>query len=137
MVPGVIYGHKQETLSITLSRDALVAAIRHGSRVVDLEPEARRRRRRRSLNCSGTIWARLAARRFPPRFADERIHLTVPIEVRGIAPGVTAGGVLDQPLHALEIECLAVQRAGFDPRQHQRIAAGRGDPCARPDLPPE
>ena len=33
----------------------------------------------------------------------------MPIEIRGIAPGVTGGGVLDQPLHALEIECLAVR----------------------------
>ena len=40
--------------------------------------------------------------------ADERIHVTVPIELRGIAPGVTGGGVLDQPLHTLDIECLAV-----------------------------
>ena len=58
MVPGVIYGHKQETLSISLSRDDLVAAIRHGSRVVDLQPEAAPRRRPRSLKCSGTIWVR-------------------------------------------------------------------------------
>ena len=38
LVPGVIYGHKQETLSITLSRDALVAAIAMAP-LVDLEPE--------------------------------------------------------------------------------------------------
>jgi large subunit ribosomal protein L25 len=40
--------------------------------------------------------------------ADERIVLTVPIELRGTAPGVTAGGVLDQPIHTLSIECLAI-----------------------------
>ena len=40
--------------------------------------------------------------------ADERIKVVVPIELRGIAPGVTAGGVLDQPLHTLNIECLAI-----------------------------
>ena len=38
--------------------------------------------------------------------ADERIHVPVRIELRGIAPGVTTGGgVLDQPLHTVEIEC--------------------------------
>ena len=30
---------------------------------------------------------------------DERIHVHVPIELKGIAPGVTAGGQLYQPLH--------------------------------------
>ena len=39
--------------------------------------------------------------------ADERIVLTVPLEIRGTAPGVTAGGVLDQPMHTLSVECLA------------------------------
>ncbi len=40
--------------------------------------------------------------------ADERIHVPVRIELRGIAPGVSAGGALDQPLHTLDIECPAV-----------------------------
>jgi len=40
--------------------------------------------------------------------ADERIVLTVPLEIRGTAPGVTAGGQLDQPLHTLSVECLAI-----------------------------
>src|SRR5207244_1555534 len=39
---------------------------------------------------------------------DERIVVTVPLEIRGTAPGVTAGGVLDQPIHTLSIECLAI-----------------------------
>ncbi len=109
MVPGVIYGHKQETLSITLSRDALVAAIRHGSRVVDLEPETGAKEKAQIIEVQ---WDHLGQDVLHVDFrrvsADERIHLTVPIEVRGIAPGVTGGGVLDQPLHALEIECPAV-----------------------------
>jgi large subunit ribosomal protein L25 len=40
--------------------------------------------------------------------ADERIKIEVRIELRGTAPGVTAGGLLDQPIHNLEIECLAI-----------------------------
>jgi large subunit ribosomal protein L25 len=40
--------------------------------------------------------------------ADERITVDVRLELKGTAPGVTAGGVLDQPLHNLEVECLAI-----------------------------
>src|SRR5207248_279513 len=40
--------------------------------------------------------------------ADERITVPVRIEIRGIAPGVTAGGVLEQPLHTINVECLAI-----------------------------
>jgi len=38
----------------------------------------------------------------------DRVHVTVPIEIRGTAPGIAAGGVLDQPTHAIEVECLAI-----------------------------
>ena len=40
---------------------------------------------------------------------DERIQVPVRIELKGIAPGVTGGGILDQPLHTLTVECLAVR----------------------------
>src|SRR5206468_4967888 len=40
--------------------------------------------------------------------ADERIEVPVRIELKGIAPGVTGGGILDQPLHTVMVECLAI-----------------------------
>src|SRR5205823_1485343 len=40
--------------------------------------------------------------------ADERIEVDVPVELKGIAPGIAAGGLLDQPLHVLRIECPAI-----------------------------
>ncbi len=35
----------------------------------------------------------------------EKVHVEVQIVVKGIAPGVAEGGVLDQPIHHLEVEC--------------------------------
>ena len=108
-IPAVIYGHKQDTVSVSLSRDDLLAAIRHGARVVDLQPEAGTAEKAQILEVQ---WDHLGMDVLHVDFrrvsADERIHLTVPIELRGIAPGVTGGGVLDQQLHALEIECPAI-----------------------------
>jgi large subunit ribosomal protein L25 len=40
--------------------------------------------------------------------ADERITLDVRVELRGTAPGVTAGGVLVQQIHNLSVECSVV-----------------------------
>jgi large subunit ribosomal protein L25 len=37
---------------------------------------------------------------------DERVVVSVPLHLRGIAPGVSGGGILDQPLHVLNVECL-------------------------------
>jgi large subunit ribosomal protein L25 len=40
---------------------------------------------------------------------DERVVVPVPVETRGIAPGIAGGGVLDQPIHSLQVECLAIR----------------------------
>jgi large subunit ribosomal protein L25 len=40
--------------------------------------------------------------------ADETVTLEVRVELRGTAPGVTAGGVLVQQIHSLSVECLII-----------------------------
>lgn len=108
-VPAVLYGHKEETLAIKLSSDEVIKALRHGARVVDLKTEGGKEEKAfiRDLQ-----WDHLGQHLLHVDFTrvslDERIRVTVRLELRGTAPGVTAGGVLDQPLHDLEIECLAI-----------------------------
>jgi large subunit ribosomal protein L25 len=107
-VPAVLYGHKEETVSVSLPTEELTRAIRHGARVVDLKSESGVEKAlireiqwdHLGMEVLHVDFARVAA--------DERIHVHVPVELRGIAPGVSGGGVLDQPLHTLSIECLAI-----------------------------
>jgi large subunit ribosomal protein L25 len=107
-VPGVLYGHKEETLSVSVAADALLSAVRHGARVVDLQSDSGLQK----AQIAELQWDHLGIDVLHVDFrrvaADERIHVTVPVEVKGVAPGVTAGGMLDQPIHSLAIECLAV-----------------------------
>lgn len=107
-VPAVVYGHKEETLSVTVSGGDLLSAIRHGARVVDLQSEGKLQ----TAQIAELQWDHLGHDVLHVDFrriaADERIHVTVTVEVRGIAPGVTAGGILDQPIHTLSIECTAL-----------------------------
>jgi large subunit ribosomal protein L25 len=108
MIPGILYGHGEATLSVTLARDDLTKAIRHGARVVDIDQGGKLEKaliREIQWDPLGhdilhVDFARVAA--------DERITIDVRLELRGTAPGVTAGGALDQPLHNLSIECLAI-----------------------------
>jgi large subunit ribosomal protein L25 len=107
-IPGVVYGHKEATVSIALDGDALRQTIRHGVRVVDLKTDGGVEK----ALIREVQWDHLGMELLHIDFArvaaDERIHVSVPIELRGIAPGVSGGGVLDQPLHSLAIECLAI-----------------------------
>jgi large subunit ribosomal protein L25 len=107
-IPGVMYGHKQDAVPLSVADDDLRALIRHGVRVVDLKIDGQTEK----CLIKEIQWDALGKDILHVDFnrvsADERIRVTVPIVLRGTAPGVNAGGVLEQPLHALEIECLAI-----------------------------
>lgn len=104
-VPGVLYGHGEKTISLTVVADDLNKAIRHGARVVDL---AHAGKTEKAL-IRDVQWDPLGHDIMHVDFyrvsEHERITIDVRLELRGTAPGVTAGGVLDQPLHTLHVEC--------------------------------
>jgi large subunit ribosomal protein L25 len=108
LIPAVVYGHKEATVSVTVNRDDLQKAIRQGARVVDLQESGKTEKAllrdlqwdHLGMEIMHVDFARVAA--------DERIKIEVRVELRGTAPGVTAGGVLDQPIHSLVVECLAI-----------------------------
>jgi large subunit ribosomal protein L25 len=108
LIPAVLYGHKEATVSVALTADDLTKAIRHGARVVDLRSDGNVQK----ALIKEIQWDHLGHEILHVDFyrvaADERITVTVPIEIRGTAPGVSAGGLLDQPLHTLSVECPAI-----------------------------
>jgi large subunit ribosomal protein L25 len=108
LVPAVLYGHKEATEAVSLAHDALLDAIRHGARVVDLHSD----KGIQKAQIPELQWDHLGKDVLHADFkrvsADERITIQIRIELRGIAPGVTAGGLLEQPMHTVTIECLAI-----------------------------
>jgi large subunit ribosomal protein L25 len=104
-VPAVVYGHKEKTLSVSVEHDLLLSAVRHGARIVEVKLDGKVEK----AQIMELQWDYLGKDVLHVDFkrvsADERIQITVPVELKGIAPGIAAGGVLDQPLHTLRIEC--------------------------------
>ena len=107
-IPAVVYGHKKATESVSVDREALLHAVTHKARVVDLKSAAGTQK----ALISELQWDHLGKDVLHADFqrvaVDERISVTVPLELKGTSPGVTAGGALEQPLHTLHVECLAV-----------------------------
>src|SRR5262249_49498563 len=108
VVPAVLYGHKEETISLSLDRDELHKAIRHGARVVDLEGHGQLEKALIRDIQWDHIGHEILHVDFERVAADERITVPVPLEIRGTAAGAAGGGVLDQPLHNLLVECPAI-----------------------------
>lgn len=108
LTPAVVYGHKEATLSVVLPTLELEKAIRHGAHVVDLQAGGKTEK----ALIRDAQWDHLGKHLLHVDFArvseDERIVITVPLEIRGAPAGIAEGGVLDQPLHDIEVECLAI-----------------------------
>ena len=108
LVPGVLYGHKEATVVVSLSKDDLSRAIRYGVRVVDVQAEGKTQK----ALIKEVQWDHLGVEILHVDFArvaaDERIEVNVRVELRGTAAGIATGGVIDQPIHLLAVECLAI-----------------------------
>jgi large subunit ribosomal protein L25 len=107
-VPAVVYGHGEATVSVSLVAEDLARAIRQGARVIDLKQGGKVQKALiRELQWD-TFGHNILHADFARVSADERITLDVRIELRGTAPGVTAGGVLVQLIHNLHVECSVI-----------------------------
>ncbi|HET6575725.1 MAG TPA: 50S ribosomal protein L25 [Fimbriiglobus sp.] len=105
LVPGVVYGHQQPVAHLAVKAEDLDRAIR----VLHARTFA--------LTLDGATdtvlikelqWDHLGKEMvhvdFERRDLTEKVKVVIPVELKG-TPKSTGGGVLDQPLHRLHIEC--------------------------------
>lgn len=109
-IPAVLYGHGDKTESLSLDAHELELLLSHiasGSTLIALDIEGRR---------TDVLIRDLQKHPFRPEVlhvdflqvhGDETLKLSVPVRLVGAATGVRdEGGVLDQVLYELEVECL-------------------------------
>lgn len=109
LVPGNVYGHNAPPTPIVVNSDVLRPVLKSGVHVVDLDLGGKQDKaviREVQWDIFGKEIRHVDLLRVDP---NERVNITVPIELKGTAPGVVAGGILEQPLHQITIDCLAYQ----------------------------
>jgi large subunit ribosomal protein L25 len=102
-LPAVLYGHGEEAVSLTLAADEFEASLRHGAKVVDLDGAASGKALLQDVQWDTFFHEVLHVDLLRVR-AGERVTIDVPVELRGEAPGVRDGGVIEQMIHSIEIE---------------------------------
>ena len=107
-IPAVLYGHGEQTISLSVPADQLDAALRHGSRLVTLSGAVSDQAFVRELQWD-TWGTHILHVDFTGVSAHERVEVQVPLELRGEAPGVREGGVVEHLLHQVRLECEATQ----------------------------
>ena len=105
-IPAILYGHGEECVSLTVPADQLNAVIRRGSRMVELQGGASESALIRELHWD-TYAQYVLHVDFTRVSADERIEVTLTVELRGEAPGAKAGGIVEQVVREINVECLA------------------------------
>jgi large subunit ribosomal protein L25 len=109
LVPAVLYGHKEADLTVVLPTLELERAVRSGAHVVDLVTDGKSEKARIREVQWDHLGVHLVHADFMRVSADERIQVPVKVELRGTAPGVGAGVVIDQPIHTLKVECSVLE----------------------------
>ncbi len=108
LVPAVIYGHGEQALPVSLPRHEVELLLAHGARLLDITLDKKPQKvlikdvqhDHLGMNIVHVDLVRVSL--------DEKIHLTVPIELRGAVDAAShGGGVVEQHLMQLEVECLA------------------------------
>lgn len=103
-VPAVVYGHGEKTVSISVPVEEVEAAIRHGSHLVELKGDLSQSALIRDVQWD-PFGIDVLHIDFARVEAGETAELTVPVELRGEAPGAREGGILNQVLHEVTMEC--------------------------------
>jgi len=109
LIPGVIYGHKEAVVPVTLPKRELSHHLARGAHVFELALDGKREQ----VLVKDVQYDHLGAEVLHVDFArvslDERVTVTVPLELKGEPKGADDGGVLTQVLAELEIECLVTE----------------------------
>jgi large subunit ribosomal protein L25 len=104
--PLVLYGHGEANVSLSAGAVDVANVIRHGTRLLDLQGAVSEIAFIRSVQWD-TYGIDVLHVDLVRVKADEQVEVTVPIELKGEAPGARSGGIIDQPLHEVQIECPA------------------------------
>jgi large subunit ribosomal protein L25 len=107
-IPAILYGHKETPVNLVLDEAEFRTALRHGLHgMIQVAVDGANQ----SVVIKDLQYDHLGIDIFHVDFervsADEIVTASVPIHLKGTAAGLKGGGVLDQPIHEVEIECAA------------------------------
>jgi large subunit ribosomal protein L25 len=109
VIPGVIYGHKEAVVSVTLPGKDLKQHLLRGAHLFELSLDGKGE----TVLVKDVQYDHLGTEVIHVDFTrvdlHERVKVTVPLELKGTPKGEADGGVLTQVIARLEVECVVTE----------------------------
>lgn len=104
-LPAVVYGHQQEALSISLDAHEFIEHLHHGHRLFKVDVDGKKDTMLvKDLQYDHLGKAVIHADLMRVNLS-ERITVEVMIELRGTAAGTHEGGIVEEVMNSIEVEC--------------------------------
>lgn len=104
-IPAIVYGRKQEPVSISLDAHDFVEGLHHGHRLIDVQIGSKKQKtivKALQYDHLGKNVVHADLMRVDVR---EMVKITVPLELKGTAQGVNEGGIIEEHTDHIEVEC--------------------------------
>jgi large subunit ribosomal protein L25 len=144
-VPGILYGHGETPLPVAVDRHDLEVLLHHGAHLVELRLDGGAEQAFIKEVQYDHLDATPVHVDFTRVSLDERVTVELPVDVRGEAPGLKQGGILDVTHSDLEVECpvadipesLRIDISGLELGHSLHVRDVHFPPNVIPTLPPE
>jgi large subunit ribosomal protein L25 len=106
LIPGIVYGHQKPADAVAIDRQEVERYVERGAHLVRLQFDGQSETcliKEVQFDAVGLQAIHIDLTRVD---LTERVRVKVPIELRGTAKGAAEGGVVNQQLMELEVECV-------------------------------
>ncbi|MCO6043921.1 50S ribosomal protein L25 [Aeoliella sp. ICT_H6.2] len=103
LCPAVLYGHNEPSVSLAVPYEELSTTLRHGAKIVQLAGDEKGQALLQDLQWD-TFGRYVLHADLLRVAAGERVHVEIPVEAKGQAPGEDEGGMMTWVNHSVEIE---------------------------------
>jgi large subunit ribosomal protein L25 len=108
-IPAIVYGHQEEATAVSLDAHDFVEGLHHGHRVLDVQLG----RKKEKVMVKDVQYDHLGKQVLHADLmrvdVTERVRVTVPIELKGVAKGTHEGGIINEQMDRVEVECVVTE----------------------------
>jgi len=108
-IPAIVYGHKEESVAISLDAHNLIVGLHHGHRLIDVQIGKKKEKTIVKELQYDHLGKNIIHADLMRVDVGEMVKVTVPIELKGTAAGTHEGGIIEEHTDHLEIECKATE----------------------------